>query len=143
MLKDQQRRRRAHELDSYMDVLKTATPTPTHFLTPAEFYKSLFASAVLQQQQQQQQQHSDVCRFYPQTPSPISSVKDGAKSLSPSILPHPQLSSNFLFSAVCVAAVESAKRSQDKMEAGEQKRILKKILTADTSKHVSKEKSYK
>lgn len=146
MLKDRLRRRRAHNLGSYMDALRSATPTPGAFLMPTEFYKSLFASAVLQQQQQQQ---SDVSHCYPQTPSPLSPLKAGgtlSSSLSPPPTPHSHLSSNLLFSAVCVAAVESAKRSQLMPELEpqdaeinvEQKPLLKSAIDVESSEHVSK-----
>lgn len=146
MLKDQLRRRRgAHNLGSYMDALRSATPTPGAFLMPAEFYKSLLASAVLQQQQQQQ---SDITRCYPQTPSPLSPLKGAGSTLSSSLSPPPtpHLSSNLLFSAVCVAAVESAKRSQLMPEPEpqdaeinvEQKPRLKRATDVEGAEHVSK-----
>lgn len=154
MLKDQLRRRRAQDLGSYIDALRSATPTPAAFLMPAEFYKSLFASAVLQQHQQQHHQHhkqlSDVSSCYPQTPSPLSPIKAQggmlSGSLSPPPTPHSHLSSNLLFSAVCVAAVESAKRSQlmPELESQdtdinvEQKPQFKRTTDVESSEHVSK-----
>lgn len=152
MLKDQLRRRRAHDLGSYMDALRSATPTPAAFLMPAEFYKSLFANAVLQQHQQQHQHHKqqcDVSSCYPQTPSPLSPIKAQggmlSSSLSPPPTPHSHLSSNLLFSAVCVAAAESAKRSQLMPELEpqdtdvnvEQKPQHKRTIDEDGSEHVS------
>lgn len=154
MLKDQLRRRRAQDLGSYIDALRSATPTPAAFLMPAEFYKSLFASAVLQQHQQQHHQHhkqqSDVSSCYPQTPSPLSPIKAHggmlSGSLSPPPTPHSHLSSNLLFSAVCVAAVESAKRSQLMPELESQdtdinvehKPQFKRTIDVESSEHVSK-----
>lgn len=102
MLKDQLKR------GSYMGALGPPTSGglasasgPSPFLMPAEFYKSLLASAVFQQQQQQQ--HQQVKKFYMGTPphSPASS------SPPPPLRSHPQ--SNLLFSSaaavsVCVAA---------------------------------------
>lgn len=149
MLKDQLRRRRAHDLGSYMDALRSATPTPAAFLMPAEFYKSLFASAVLHQHQQHHKQQSDVSSCYPQTPSPLSPIKAQggmlSSSLSPPPTPHSHLSSNLLFSAVCVAAAESAKRSQLMPELEpqdtdikvEQKPQLKRTMDEESSENVS------
>lgn len=135
MLKDQLRRRRAQDLGSYIEALTSATPAPTPFLMPAEFYTSLFASAVLQQQQQQQQ--CEASRWYPQTPSPTPPVKLTATGTPPPA----HLSSNLLFSAVCVAAVESAKRSQlkpqDVAETKAQQNVLEKVSNVGLAEHVS------
>lgn len=137
MLKDQLRRRRTQDLGSYMDALSAGTATPAPFLMPAEFYTSLFASAVLQQQQQQQQCEPN--RWYPQTPSPTPTPPTKpAAAVTP---PPAHLSSNLLFSAVCVAAVESAKRSQLKpqeaTEAKEKQQIQNKNHDAERVEHVS------
>lgn len=135
MLKDQLRRRRTQDLGSYMDALNAATPTSTPFLMPAEFYTSLFASAVLQQKQQQQQQQCESSRWYPQTPSPTPPTKAAAAATPPPA----HLSSNLLFSAVCVAAVESAKRSQLKPQEvmGPKEQIPEKVRNAQLVEHVS------
>lgn len=100
MLKDQLKR------GNYMGALGPPTPgglasasAASPFLMPAEFYKSLLASAVFQQQQQ----HQQVKKFYMGTPSPSP-----ASSSPPTPLrSHPQ--SNLLFSSaaavsVCIAA---------------------------------------
>ncbi|XP_020813963.1 uncharacterized protein LOC110188547 [Drosophila serrata] len=96
-LKDQLKR------GSYMAALGTSTPgatvaAPPPFLMPAEFYKSLFASAVLQQQK-----HN---KFYTGTPSP---------SPAPNSLSSPSRSQppgNLLFST----AVRLMENGQVKME---------------------------
>lgn len=134
MLKDQLRRRRAQDLGSYMDALSAGTATPAPFLMPAEFYTSLFASAVLQQQQQYEPN-----RWYPQTPSPTPTPP--TKSAAAATPPPAHLSSNLLFSAVCVAAVESAKRSQLKpqeaTEAKDKQQNQSKADDAELDEHVS------
>ncbi|EDX00141.2 uncharacterized protein Dyak_GE11134 [Drosophila yakuba] len=101
MLKDQLKR------GGYMGALGPPTPgtsTPSPFLMPAEFYKSLLATAVLQQQQQQQHH-----KFYAGTPSPSP-----APSLSPTSGRH------LLFSTAAAATACVPENGQVKKELEEQ-----------------------
>ncbi|BFF89555.1 zinc finger protein rotund [Drosophila madeirensis] len=100
-LKDHLKRHQTQELTNYMG---GASSSPSPFLMPAEFYKSLLASAVLQQQQK-----CDAIRFYSQTPSPIPATSSTpSPSSARSHLPSNLLFSSAAAAAVCVAAAESA-----------------------------------
>ncbi|XP_033236520.1 zinc finger protein rotund isoform X4 [Drosophila pseudoobscura] len=104
-LKDHLKRHQTQEVTHYMG----ASSSPSPFLMPAEFYKSLLASAVLQQQQQQK---CDAIRFYSQTPSPIlASSATPSPSSARSHLPTNLLFSSAAAAAVCAAAAESASAS--------------------------------
>ncbi|KAI8045175.1 hypothetical protein M5D96_001354 [Drosophila gunungcola] len=70
------------DMDMLKDQLRRGSFTPgpaapSPFLMPAEFYKSLFASAVLQQQQQQQQQHKFHAGMACPSPAPSLSPSSG------------------------------------------------------------------
>lgn len=98
MLKNQLKR------GGYMGALGPPTPgtsAPSPFLMPAEFYKSLLASAVLQQQQQH--------KFYAGTPSPSP-----APSLSPTSGRH------LLFSTAAAATACAPENGHVKTELEEQ-----------------------
>lgn len=118
---------------SYMAALGPPTPgvaasAPSPFLMPAEFYKSLFASAVLQQQKHH--------KFYTGTPSP-SPAPDSSPSPSRSQPP-----GNLLFSTAARLAEDGHVKTepepdpeQEQEDAGQEDR--KPVIQLNPAQNVS------